>query len=114
MPVNRTVGLPALAAALAEYPARRPFVLGVNWCPMPGINDMPTDAREVAAFCAVVGRTLVSLIPYNPGSVPVAPAPTEEQIARFTALLEAEGLAVRRRVPRGRSIMAGCGQLGGQ
>jgi 23S rRNA (adenine2503-C2)-methyltransferase len=112
MPVNGTAGLAELAAALADYPDRRSFVLGVNWCLLPGINDSLADARGAASFCASVGRTLLNLIPYNPGTAPIARAPTELEIQRFAGLLEAEGLAVRRRATRGRSIMAGCGQLG--
>ena len=114
MPLNRSAGLAELAAALADYPVRRSFVLGVNWCLLPGINDSPADARAAASFCAAAGRTLVNLIPYNPGTAPIAPAPTEEEIDRFAGLLEGEGVRVRRRATRGRSIMAGCGQLGGR
>jgi 23S rRNA (adenine2503-C2)-methyltransferase len=113
MPVNRSGGLAALAASLAAYPMRRNFALGVNWCLMPGVNDSREDAREAAAFCAEVGRYVVNLIPYNPGSSPIARAPSEEELARFAAWLEAEGCRVKRRATKGSSIMAGCGQLGG-
>jgi 23S rRNA (adenine2503-C2)-methyltransferase len=113
MPVNRRLGLDALAASLAAYSMRRNFVLGVNWCLMPGINDTREDAREAAAFCSRVGRCLVNLIPYNPGSGPISRAPEEIEIARFAAWLELEGCRVKRRLTRGSGIMAGCGQLGG-
>ncbi len=112
MPINRGLGLSGLASSLAAYPMRRNFVLGVNWCLLPGLNDSRTDAREAAAFCARVGRCLVNLIPYNPGSSPIARAPEEAEIERFASWLEEEGCAVRRRTSRGGSIMAGCGQLG--
>ena len=71
MPVNRSLGLDALAASLAAYPMRRNFAVGVNWCLMPGINDSRADAREAAAFCSRVGRGIVNLIPYNPGRKPL-------------------------------------------
>lgn len=114
MPVNGSAGIDGLASSLAAYPMRRNFVLGVNWCLMPGLNDSREDAREAAAFCARVGRCVVNLIPYNPGSAPVARAPEEAELARFAAWLEEEGCLVKRRSPKGEGIMAGCGQLGGK
>jgi 23S rRNA (adenine2503-C2)-methyltransferase len=113
MPVNRGNGLDALASSLAAYPMRANFALGVNWCLMPGINDSREDAHEAAVFCSRVGRCIVNLIPYNPGRAPIAPAPGEEDLARFASWLEEEGCAVKRRATKGGRIMAGCGQLGG-
>jgi 23S rRNA (adenine2503-C2)-methyltransferase len=113
MPIARQTGLEALAAALSRYPQRRTFVLGVNYCLLPGINDAREDAGAVAAWCAKVGRVYVNLIPYNPGTLPLCRAPTAEEIARFLAWLREEGLEAGPRSARGGSIMAGCGQLGG-
>jgi 23S rRNA (adenine2503-C2)-methyltransferase len=112
MPVNRGMGLVSLTASLAAYPMRGNFALGVNWCLMPGINDSREDAREAAVFCARIGRCLVNLIPYNPGSKPVTRAPDEEELTRFASWLESGGCTVRLRVAKGGKIMAGCGQLG--
>ncbi len=115
MPVNRAAGLEALASALARYPQRRNFALGVNYCLMPGVNDGEGVAEGVAAFlraAAPTGRAIVNLIPYNPGSAPVSRAPTEAEIEAFTRRLEAAGVAVKLRSPRGRGLMAACGQLG--
>ncbi len=112
MPVNRRTPLAELQRVLAAYPQRRNFILGVNYCLMPGINDAPADALAVARFCAPLGRVLINLIPYNPGSAPLTRAPSEDEVAAFIAALRAAGLAVRRRNTKGRSIMAACGQLG--
>jgi 23S rRNA (adenine2503-C2)-methyltransferase len=114
MPVNRGNGLEALASSLAAYPLRRNFALGVNWCLMPGINDSREDASQAAAFCAKVGRSVVNLIPYNPGSSPLTRAPTEEEVESFASWLAEEGCLVKRRSTKGSRIMAGCGQLGGK
>jgi len=114
MPVNRRNGLDALASSLGAYPQRRNFALGVNWCLMPGVNDSREDARGAAAFCARVGRCVVNLIPYNPGSSPIARAPREEELETFASWLEEEGCIVKRRSSKGGSIMAGCGQLSGR
>lgn len=112
MPVNRANPLAALAASLRAYPQRRNFVLGVNYCLLPGINDSEADAAAVAGFCSAVGRALVNVIPYNPGEPALSRAPTEEETDRFIEALRKEGAAVRRRATKGRRIMAACGQLG--
>jgi 23S rRNA (adenine2503-C2)-methyltransferase len=113
MPINRRWGLDELAAALAAYPQRRNFFLGVNYCLLPGINDARADAALVARFCEKAGRCLVNLIPYNPGRSPIARAPNEEEVERFLSWLAEEGVQVRSRATKGGSIMAACGQLGG-
>ena len=115
MPVDRSVPLDVLAAALAAYPQRKNFALGVNYCLIPGLNDGPGAAEGVAAFLAKAappGRALVNLIPYNPGSAPIGRAPTEAEVCAFEARLVASGVQVKLRTPRGRGLMAACGQLG--
>jgi len=113
MPVNRAHNLAALTAELAAYSQRKNFVLGANYCLIPGLNDTREEARLVGEFCRAVGRVLVNLIPYNPGTVPLGRAPTEEEVVQFSLWLKEEGCALRRRVTKGASIMAACGQLGG-
>jgi 23S rRNA (adenine2503-C2)-methyltransferase len=112
MPVNRKTPLAALQAILAGYPQRRNFTLGVNYCLMPGLNDARADATAIAEFCKPLGRVLVNLIPYNPGNLPLTRAPVEDEIVQFIGWLRADGLPVRRRMTKGRTIMAACGQLG--
>jgi 23S rRNA (adenine2503-C2)-methyltransferase len=112
MPVNRMTPLAELQRILAAYPQRRNFTLGVNVCLMPGINDGPEDAQRIADFCRPLGRVLLNLIPYNPGNAPLTRAPSEDEVVVFVERLREQGLAVRRRITKGRSIMAACGQLG--
>jgi 23S rRNA (adenine2503-C2)-methyltransferase len=112
MPINRRTDLAQLQAVLAAYRPRRNFALGVNYCLIPGINDTKADAHAVAEFCAPLGRVLVNLIPYNPGTLPMARAPEAAEVDRFIGWLRAAGLPVRERVTKGRSVMAACGQLG--
>ncbi len=112
MPVNRKTPLRELQAELAAYRPRRNFTLGVNYCLMPGLNDTREDAAGVAAFCAPIERVMLNVIPYNPGNAPLTRAPTEDEVEQFIGWLRDEGLPVRRRVTKGRSVMAACGQLG--
>lgn len=112
MPINRRYPLGEVQAALAAYPKRDGFVLALNYCLLPGFNDEPADAAAVARFAAPLGRVLVNVIPYNPGTKPLTRAPTEVEIAAFVRRLEGQGLPVRQRRTKGRSVMAACGQLG--
>jgi len=112
MPINRRTDLAELQETLASYRPRRNFALGVNYCLLPGINDTQADARAVAEFCKPLGRVLLNLIPYNPGTQPLTRAPQDHEVDRFITWLRAEGLPVRERVAKGRSVMEACGQLG--
>lgn len=113
MPHSVRYPLREIQQALLAFRQRRNLALGLHWCLLPGINDSVADARAIAAFAAPLGRTFVHVIPYNPGSAPIARAPRPGEVAAFAAALRAQGLAVRVRVTKGRSVMAACGQLGG-
>jgi len=113
MPVNRARGIAGLLEDLAAYPKRKNFVFGVHYCLIPGLHDSRDEARGAADFCKALGRAMLNLIPYNPGSAPIARAPTEEEIDRFAGWIREEGVPIRRRTTRGRGIMAACGQLAG-
>jgi 23S rRNA (adenine2503-C2)-methyltransferase len=112
MPIHRRTSLEALQQTLISYRPRANFALGVNYCLLPGINDTREDAHRIAAFCRPLGRVLVNVIPYNPGNHPIAPAPSDVLVDAFVEWLREEGTPVRRRIVKGRSVMAACGQLG--
>ena len=112
MPVNRKFNLAELQKTLVEYPRRKQFVYAINYCLLPDFNDTREDAAAVAAFVAPLGRAVVNVIPYNPGTIPLTRAPTEQEVTTFLAWLKEDGCAVQRRVTKGRSVMAACGQLG--
>jgi 23S rRNA (adenine2503-C2)-methyltransferase len=113
MPHSVRYSLAEIQQALLRFRRRKNLALGVHWCLLPGINDTEADAARIAAFVQPLGRTFLHLIPYNPGNAPIARPPTEAEIARFAGWLRAHGVAVRRRITKGRSVMGGCGQLGG-
>lgn len=112
MPVNRRDDLATLQRALIAYRPRPNFALGVNYCLLPGINDSREHVRQIAEFCEPLGRVLVNVIPYNPGTQPMTRAPTDAEVDAFIGWLREEGLPVRQRITKGRSVMAACGQLG--
>ena len=112
MPHSVRYGLPEIQQALIRFRQRKNTALGIHWCLLPGINDTEQDAQRVADFLLPLGRTFLHLIPYNPGSEPITRPPTEHEITRFATWLRCHGVAVRRRITKGRSVMGGCGQLG--
>ena len=112
MPHSARYPLREIQQALVRYRQRANLAIGLHWCLLPGINDRAEDAAGIAAFAAPLGRTFVHVIPYNPGTAPIARAPSADEIAAFAALLRQHGLAVRVRQTKGRSVMAACGQLG--
>ncbi len=112
MPVNRRWPLAELQAALVDYRPRPSFPFRISYCLMPGLNDTPADAAAVIAFVAPLLPSIVNVIPYNPGTRPLARAPEPEEVDRFVGWIEAGGVPVKRRITKGRSMMAACGQLG--
>lgn len=112
MPHSVRFPLREIQGALRDYRQRANLALGIHWCLLPGINDTDADVRELAAFVAPLGRTVVHVIPYNPGTAPITRTPRDDEVVDFVARLRGAGLAVRRRLTKGRSVMAACGQLG--
>jgi 23S rRNA (adenine2503-C2)-methyltransferase len=112
MPIARKTPLAELQLALQRYRPRANFALGVNYCLLPGMNDAREHAAAIARFCEPLGRVMVNVIAYNPGTLPLTRPPTDDEVDRFIGWLRDEGLAVRLRITKGRSVMAACGQLG--
>jgi 23S rRNA (adenine2503-C2)-methyltransferase len=112
MPATRALPLAELQELLVAYRPRANFRLGLHWCLLPGLNDTREQAERIARWCAPLGRVLVQVIPYNPGTRPSTRAPSEAEVARFVDWLRELGVPARRRVIKGRSVMAACGQLG--
>ena len=75
-----------------------------------GINDDSRLASGLADLASSVDA-FVNLIPYNPIPYQDWRASRGERIEEFRSVLEARGVSVAVRVPRGRDIEAACGQL---
>jgi len=111
VPINRKYPITELLAACRAYPtasnARR---ITFEYVMLKGVNDSLGDARELARLLKNIPAK-INLIPFNkwPGSgYKVSPA---TKIKRFSETLNNLGLTAPIRVPRGRDIMAACGQL---
>src|SRR3546814_10657995 len=75
-----------------------------------GVNDSPAEARELVRLIAGIPAK-VNLIPFNPWPGAPFECSDDAAIQRFAAILERAGYVSTVRTPRGRDILAACGQL---
>ena len=75
-----------------------------------GVNDSPDEAR---ALCKLISGipAKVNLIPFNPWPGTDYVCSDWKAIETFAAILNRAGYASPIRTPRGRDILAACGQL---
>jgi len=113
VPLNRKYKLEDLLDACARYPgahnARR---ITFEYVMLNGVNDTDDDARELVRLLkAHKIPAKVNLIPFNPW--PGAPYTCSDgaRIKRFSDIVFKAGISAPVRTPRGRDIMAACGQL---
>ena len=111
VPLNRKYPIAELLAACRRYPsasnARR---ITFEYVMLRGINDSEADARELVRLLAGLPAK-VNLIPFNPWPGSRFEPSTRDQLDRFAAIVMQAGFASPVRTPRGRDILAACGQL---
>jgi 23S rRNA (adenine2503-C2)-methyltransferase len=111
VPINRKYPLAELLRACREYPgadnARR---ITFEYVMLKGVNDTPADAKALARLVAGIPAKF-NLIPFNPWPGAPFECATEDAMRRFAAILNNAGYTAPLRTPRGRDIMAACGQL---
>ena len=77
---------------------------------LPGINDRPSDVKQLARWFR--GKNvMLNLLEYNPTSNLKIKMPKKQEMAIFKQQLERAGLEVTMRISHGRNIKAACGQL---
>ncbi|WP_426954905.1 23S rRNA (adenine(2503)-C(2))-methyltransferase RlmN [Muricoccus radiodurans] len=111
VPLNRKYPIEELLAACRRYPgasnARR---ITFEYVMLDGVNDSEAEARELVRLLDGLPAK-VNLIPFNPW--PGSPYATSKRAAieRFAAIVNDAGYSSPIRRPRGKDIMAACGQL---
>ena len=108
VPINRKWNIATLLEACRHYPARRQITF--EYVMLKDVNDSDADARELARLLKGIPAK-VNLIPFNPWPGAQFETSSNNRIRTFSAILEAAGLAAPVRTPRGRDILAACGQL---
>jgi 23S rRNA (adenine2503-C2)-methyltransferase len=110
MPITKKWTIAKLLAALRDFPLRNRERLTFEYVLLGGVNDDPSQAREVVDLIGGL-RAKVNLIALNPGpEIPYA-MPDPERVLAFQSILIAAGIPTFIRLPRGRDIYAACGQL---
>jgi 23S rRNA (adenine2503-C2)-methyltransferase len=113
VPLNRKYGIEALLEACAAYPgannARR---ITFEYVMLKDKNDSDEDARELVRLIRRYKLPAkVNLIPFNPWPGAPYECSTDERVDRFSDIIFQGGISAPIRRPRGRDIMAACGQL---
>jgi 23S rRNA (adenine2503-C2)-methyltransferase len=111
VPLNRRYPIAELLDAIRAYPglsnARR---VTFEYVMLKGVNDSPAEAKALVQLLKGIPAK-VNLIPFNPW--PGSPYACSDwaTIEKFAAILNRAGYASPIRTPRGRDILAACGQL---
>ncbi len=111
VPINRKYPIAELLQACRDYPpasnARR---ITFEYVMLKGVNDSDSDAHELVRLLRGIPAK-INLIPFN--AWPGAPfeCASNNRIHTFARIVNDAGYSSPVRVPRGRDIMAACGQL---
>jgi 23S rRNA (adenine2503-C2)-methyltransferase len=111
MPVNRSNPLSRLKKTLSRFPLNKRGGFLFEYILIKGLNDSEKDAITLSEYIAPLPVRL-NLIPYNSVKGFNYDSPCDDEMYRFADLLTKRGVFVVKRWARGRSVSAGCGQLG--
>ncbi len=111
VPLNRKYPIKELLEACRNYPgvsnARR---ITFEYVMLKGVNDSLSDAKELVRLLKGIPAK-INLIPFNPWPGTTYECSDWEQIEKFSEVVFNAGYASPVRTPRGRDILAACGQL---
>jgi 23S rRNA (adenine2503-C2)-methyltransferase len=111
VPINKKYPIEQLLDACRTYPgssnARR---ITFEYVMLKGVNDSPAEARELVRLLDGIPAK-VNLIPFNPWPGAPYECSTGPAIKAFAEIVNDAGYSSPVRAPRGRDILAACGQL---
>src|SRR5664279_1431000 len=111
VPLNRKYPIAQLLEACRNYPgvsnARR---ITFEYVMLKGVNDSIEEAKALVRLLKGIPAK-INLIPFNPWPGSKYDCSDWEQIEKFSAVVFDAGYASPVRTPRGRDILAACGQL---
>ncbi|MBI1340725.1 23S rRNA (adenine(2503)-C(2))-methyltransferase RlmN [bacterium] len=111
VPINRKYDLKTLFEAIRAYPdlsnSKR---VTFEYVMLKGVNDTLAEARDLVRLLKGV-PSKINLIPFNPWPGTAYECSDWETIEAFAEVLNRAGYASPIRTPRGRDILAACGQL---
>ncbi len=111
VPLNRKYPIKELLDACRNYPgvsnAKR---ITFEYVMLKGVNDSLADAKALVRLLQGIPAK-INLIPFNPWPGTTYECSDWEQIEKFSEVVFNAGYASPVRTPRGRDILAACGQL---
>ena len=111
VPLNKKYPIAELLEACRNYPgvsnAKR---ITFEYVMLKDVNDTVADAKRLVKLLSGIPAK-VNLIPFNPWPGTAYECSTWDTIENFAEILNNAGYASPVRTPRGRDIMAACGQL---
>ena len=111
VPINKKYPIRELLEACRNYPglsnARR---ITFEYVMLKGVNDSLAEARALVRLLGGIPAK-INLIPFNPWPATRYECSDWETIERFAEVVNRAGYASPVRTPRGRDILAACGQL---
>ncbi len=111
VPLNKKYPIAELLAACRAYPgASNAKRITFEYVMLKDVNDTVADAKRLVQLLRGIPAK-VNLIPFNPWPGTAYECSDWEQIEIFAEILNNAGYASPVRTPRGRDIMAACGQL---
>ncbi|HFB54558.1 MAG TPA: 23S rRNA (adenine(2503)-C(2))-methyltransferase RlmN [Hellea balneolensis] len=111
MPINKKYPLADLMAACRAYPGlSNSKRITFEYVMLKGVNDQPKHAKQLINLLRGIPAK-VNLIPFNPWPGSDYACSDWETIEAFADRINAAGYASPIRTPRGRDILAACGQL---
>ena len=111
MPINRKYPLKELMQACRDYPGlSNSKRITFEYVMLKGINDKPKHAKQLINLLKGI-PSKVNLIPFNPWPGSDFECSDWATIENFADIVNKAGYASPIRTPRGRDILAACGQL---
>ena len=111
VPINKKWPIKELLAACRAYPAaKNARRITFEYVMLDGVNDSEADARELCRLIKGIPAK-VNMIPFNPWPGSAFECSSPEAIKKFARVVEKAGYVATVRTPRGRDILAACGQL---
>ncbi len=111
VPLNKKYPIKDLLQACREYPgAHNSRRITFEYVMLKGVNDSASDARELVRLIRDLPAK-VNLIPFNPWPGTDYECSDKDAIAQFSEIVYDAGISAPIRKPRGRDILAACGQL---
>src|ERR1700743_3452136 len=111
VPLNKKYPIAELMAGIRAYPGlANDKRVTFEYVMLKGVNDSPAEAKALVQLLKGIPAK-INLIPFNPWPGSPYECSDWKTIEAFAAILNRGGYASPIRTPRGRDILAACGQL---